>query len=696
MRISSRFFSSLSMFLLTAILSFGQNSVNNSTTIPTTYTILKGEGLYRISVKLGTTMDELLLLNPTLQNGFKEGQVIKVPSNSTVKSSIVTPRGDSKYILHTVDKGQTLYSISQKYDVPIEIIISHNAGVENGLVEGSVIKIPKDTQSDVTSKQRSNDYIYYAIEPKMTLYGISKKYSCSVDDLIEANPGLSASGLKVGSDLRIPKFAIEKKQASNSGQTQSLYPTKGESYIVTKRDDLSSIALRFSRTEDAIIMANPLVDFTKLVVGTQIVIPIESALPNTDSSKAGDDSEENAVAKASKSRCGNYQYRANLTTFKIAILLPFAANENLSSVEASSVPLSSVSKIFIEYYEGALLALDKLKSKGLKIDCYVYDTWPDSTKIVQILSKPEMKQMNLIFGPAYAVNLGLVSDFAKSNKIPLIYPLSSKNYELAENPYLFQINSNDSVIYDNVGKYFASQTGAKIVALISKNSSLKERDILEKVRVSYNKVKAVSKQSNSFVEVVLDSDKNIDKILASISLDKSNLIFIPSEKESDVASIVNSVHGILKKTTATISVFGMPEWLKYSTVNADDIHASNTYIFTRSALDYYSANTQSFIKEYRMIYKSEPLAFSPYFQYGGKNPNYSRYGILGYDLTYYFVSALMEFGPQFQFCLNGFNPPLIESNFIFKRVGNWGGFYDDGLFLVHFKPDFKIERITLH
>lgn len=40
------------------------------------------------------------------------------------------------------------------------------------------------------------------------------------------------------------------------------------------------------------------------------------------------------------------------------------------------------------------MALDRLKREGVSVECFVYDTWPDSTKIKQILAKPEMKQMN--------------------------------------------------------------------------------------------------------------------------------------------------------------------------------------------------------------------------------------------------------------------------------------------------------------
>ena len=663
-----------------------------------TYTVQKSEGLYRISVKLGTTIDELIKVNPSLSEGVVEGQVIIVPSSATnlsmyqQESSQSSANDDSRYLNHVVEKGQTLYFISQKYDIPIEVIIQNNSGVEKGLVEGSIVRIPKDTQVDAYQKQRSSEYIYHTIAAKETLYGISKRYGCQVDELIDANPGLSAETLSVGNEIRIPKSS---STLPDSNKAQPVV-VKSEStlYTIKKRDSLSSISKQFSVSKESIQKANPNYNFFALKVGDQLQIPSATSQING----AVEASEESSDAKVlmqrkSSSKCVGYSYQKQQETFRIAILLPFAANDNLSLIrDGGANSLTSVSKIFLEYYEGALLALDKLKSEGVKIDCYVYDTWPDSLKIKQILAKPEMKKMNLIFGPAYAVNLGMVSDFAKVNKIPLIYPLSSKNYELSENPYLFQINSSDSVVYDNVGSYLAKQANSKIIAINSQSPSMKEKVILEKVSGSY----IASGGVGVIHQIGFNPENGFDKLLTVIDKNKNNYIYIPSDKESDVSMIINAIHGLLKRSNASITVIGMPEWLKYQTINAEDVHACNTYIFTRSALDYYDNSTQSFIKEYRMLYRSEPIPFSPYFQYGSKNPNYSRYGILGYDLTYYFVSALKEFGPQFINCLDGYRPPLIQSNFIFKHVSNWGGLYDDGMFLVNFQPDFKIKRITLY
>lgn len=664
-----------------------------------TYTVQKGEGLYRISVKLGTTMEELLKANPSIKNGVSEGQVIQIPASAIKKMDAnLNKSGEGDFILHTVEKGQTLYALSQKYDVPIEILIQNNAGVENGLVEGSVVKIPKETQIGSGPKKRSSDYKYHTIAPKETLYGISKVYNCTVDDIIEANPGLTSAEMKIGNEIRIPTKSSSSASTQVNAKIDAPTTVKGDYYVIKKRDRLSGLAKQFSLSEDEIRKANPAIDFAALKVGMTIVIPKSSNSTLVYGSQSADElSDEKILAQSKKENCGGYKYTSG-TVFKIALLLPFAAKENLTtpSNESQSVSLSTVSKIFLEYYEGTLMALDRLKREGVSVECFVYDTWPDSTKIKQILAKPEMKQMNVIFGPAYAVNLQQVSDFAKANQIPLVYPLSSKNYEIQENPYLFHINSADSLLYDNVATYLASQNNAKVIVVTSQSPSIKERDIIARVKKFYQLQNENRTNKNSWVEIPYSTENGFDKLLPQIDASKDNLIFIPSEKESDVSLIVNGVNGNLKKSSASISVIGMPEWLKYQTINTEDIHATNTYVFARAALDYYSPQTQTFVKEYRMLYKSEPLAFSPYFQYGGKNPNYSRYGILGYDLTYYFISALKEYGPKFQFCLKGFNPPLIQSNFIFKRIGNWGGFYDDGLFLVHFRPDYKIERISLH
>ena len=76
---------------------------------------------------------------------------------------------------------------------------------------------------------------------------------------------------------------------------------------------------------------------------------------------------------------------------KAAIILPFM----LDSISNDRFKM-------VEFYEGFLLALDSLKKGGVSVDLYLYDSGSPQQSIAPILEKPEMKEMNIIFGPMYS------------------------------------------------------------------------------------------------------------------------------------------------------------------------------------------------------------------------------------------------------------------------------------------------------
>ncbi len=98
------------------------------------------------------------------------------------------------FFLHTVERGQTVYSIAGMYRVTVDDIYRLNPGSVNGIQIGSSLKIP----------QVSGSYYYHTIQPKETLYSVSKLYGMKGEDIISVNPGLSVQTFTIGKTIRIP------------------------------------------------------------------------------------------------------------------------------------------------------------------------------------------------------------------------------------------------------------------------------------------------------------------------------------------------------------------------------------------------------------------------------------------------------------------------------------------------------------
>jgi peptidoglycan endopeptidase LytE len=119
----------------------------------------------------------------------------------------VSAFSQENYIKHTISKGDNLYSIAKKYGVKPKDIANANPDAPKILKLNSVLLIPNSNQSqEIKSNQSGTQTIpaSHEVLAKETLWGISKKYKVSVEDLKKANPSLESEGLKIGQQIVIP------------------------------------------------------------------------------------------------------------------------------------------------------------------------------------------------------------------------------------------------------------------------------------------------------------------------------------------------------------------------------------------------------------------------------------------------------------------------------------------------------------
>lgn len=172
--------------LTSNILSTGQLLKIPSALLPeSTYIVKKGDSLYSIANKYNTTVDELKRINNLTSNILSIGQILKLPSD---KANNV--ENEENTISYTVQKGDSLYSIARKYDTTIDRIKDLNNLTTNLLSIGQVLLIPTDTNLETT----------YTVQKGDSLYSIAKKYNTTVDRLKQLN-NLSSNLLSIGQIL---------------------------------------------------------------------------------------------------------------------------------------------------------------------------------------------------------------------------------------------------------------------------------------------------------------------------------------------------------------------------------------------------------------------------------------------------------------------------------------------------------------
>ena len=165
-----------------------------------TYTVKKGDSLYSIARVYETTVDEIIKLNHLTSTNLSIGQQLSIPETDF---SVTTK---PNYITYTVKKGDSLYSISKKYGVPVNTLIVDNALKNTILSIGQVlnIRIPSTT---IVEECYGEDYtppnqITYIVKSGDSLYSIAKKYNTSVDNIKRKN-NLTTNNLSIGQKLII-------------------------------------------------------------------------------------------------------------------------------------------------------------------------------------------------------------------------------------------------------------------------------------------------------------------------------------------------------------------------------------------------------------------------------------------------------------------------------------------------------------
>lgn len=217
-----------------------------------TYVVQKGDSLWSIANANNTTVDEIANLNDLSTNTIYTGQILQIPNAGT--SGVTTPDTNSVYV---VKKGDTLYSISLKYNTTPSTIMNKNNLTSGTLSVGQTLIIPGDIES--TGEDTNNSYTNtYVVQRGDSLYSISRSYGVSVNELKTAN-NLTSDLLTIGQVLTIPTSSTDTNNTSNL-------------YVVQKGDSLWSIANKYGVSINSIRMINNL-NSDILTIGQTLIIP---------------------------------------------------------------------------------------------------------------------------------------------------------------------------------------------------------------------------------------------------------------------------------------------------------------------------------------------------------------------------------------------------------------------------------------
>ncbi len=616
--------------------------------------------------------------------------------------------GGQLYYVHIVKKGETLFSLSNVYEVTQKEIATENPEIFLGLQIGQALKIPaKDVQED-DNKITSTDFIYHRVKRKQTVYSLSKKYNVTQADIFACNPG-SRYGINENQIIKIPK-SKEVVNAINQFQVNEPFDDTlktEDQYIyhkVVKDDTEFSIKRLYAISKDILYEHNPfLSDGLKLgqVLKILNIIGVESSTVLIRSDEELSDTiifdKRDFIAYSDSifnPDCNKITYQRE--PFQVALLLPLYLERNDEEfyIDSSEVDdfgkklyeniyyepfyIYPGSKAFVEFYEGFLLAVDSLKQRGLSINLHVYDTQNDTSRIKEILSFPEFASTDLIIGPIYnqaqPAILKVVSEFSREHQIKMVSPLSDNLTLVNENPYLFQVYPSYISQIDEFAK-FVSRFSDKNIILVHNADSIGYSNIqMVKEKIFKNLSVDTLVNNIQFKEVAFIDSINILKHALSETIE--NVFIVPSNEEAFVTDVVTNLN-TLKTFGHNVRVIGLSRWQRFRNIDPEYYFNLDLCIAAPFFIDYHDKDVKRFVLKYRDTFKTEP----------------DQMAIHGYDVSLYFLSALMNYGNNFENCIYNHKVDLLQADYKFVKWYRQSGYENIGVDIIKYYDGYNIFRI---
>lgn len=404
---------------------------------------------------------------------------------------------------HTVAKGDNPYNIAKKYSLSLDDLLAMNPSVKNGkLVLGQVLIIgkgaPTAKPATKTAAAVSPETGKIILQPKQTIYGITRQYHITETDLRRLNPDLD-NNLKIGSEITLPQDLIKKYSNGQPVATSepvavsvSSVASSTGTYEVQPKDNYYRITKKFSLTQQDLYALNPGLEEKGLKPGMVIRVVhtdnASAALPNTPSVQPSKEKSEKLTAAGEyvtyTVKDGDTVYgiinRFGTTLEALLALNPELANGLKAGMilkikkldeayvkksgDALEVVLmlpfgfdsndSKFRTMAADFLSGAQLAAERSARNGQKLNVKIIDAG-NEVSFKNSLTQISQDNTDLIIGPFLKSNILEVLNYVESSRIPVVAPFANSE-DLYSHSNLIIAEPSDDIYADRIAKEVAA------------------------------------------------------------------------------------------------------------------------------------------------------------------------------------------------------------------------------------------------
>lgn len=526
---------------------------------------------------------------------------------------------------------------------------------------GSSAHIPQSITQDIKKEIVSINGVKmfaHVVKKGETLYSLCKAYDTTAEQLQKSNPSLS-EGLKEGMILYIPVADREEDPAveEKSGRKRPLFGKRSK-----ERQERRKARRETKPAQEQ-------------VVEEQSSASEENIRDTTD-----------AFTGLFPESYSQHTY-GNITKehSTIAFLLPLSRSNG------------TVNNSYMDFYAGALLAAEDLKSENYNLTLNIIDYSPNISADA-VMNSEKVRDADLLIGPVRSKDIEEFIRFAESNVIPVVSPLDpSADSLVRECEFLFQAPvsqdiQNSSIvemIADKYSFYEREGIGANVVVVSQEGSKdSKTAGIIVEELIG----RGIQPKQISYD--ILKSRSMEHEFKTKIPADGVNLVAVISNNEAFASDALRNID-ILSAEEGHITLFGTSRWRGFEAIGLNLYFKYNMQLAMPYYIDLGSEKVQNFIRRFRSLFNTEPSANA----------------FSGYDLTTYFAMALrsglrdylsgykaaLQSGDSetaaryIEFVnLSAGRAELLQQNLEFIKDEGYSGFRNKGLKVIRYNSDYTV------
>jgi len=487
---------------------------------------------------------------------LETGQPLLIPNEETVnqfKERIKLTGKIVDYKYHTVGENETLFSLAKQYNSNIESIVQLNNVEGTNIKLGQILIIPVFEVENAPRQIDESKYTYYEVKPKEGKWRVAYDHGITMDELERLNPEIKNQTLKIGQKLVVPKFLTT--NAPKRDDEHYIYyevQPKETMYSLSKRfgisiDEMLSLnpelkeglkagqTIRFPRTvpETPVVNKKPPVDFEEKI--KELRQPVDSliykqATTDLDTIKYNRPFQINLLDSMRLDK-----------TYKLAVLLPFKI-KHFDTLSGEDVCDKLINNKILDYYSGIKFAIDSLQHLGMHVQYDVFDTQASPYVTGKILEVTDLSDYDFVIGPVKKENIEKVTHILEFDNTPV----AVHNYKGDQHFRNIVVTTSDNqAAQQHMLNYLREKAENKAISLIFDPTQKKDAEIIAK-QLGDKTILIEGKETKKGYSISLD---NINK---KLSKDKENYVLLLSDDDSFIFSVLSTLNALRNSKKITL------------------------------------------------------------------------------------------------------------------------------------------------